>query len=168
MEKLKSNIVLIGMPGCGKTTVGKVLSKKLKYKFCDMDSYIQQISKKTIKELFEQGEENFRDCETKACEEFVKLNNTIIASGGGVVKREKNIEILKKNCTILFIDRPVERILSDVDINSRPLLKDGKEKLYSLYEERYELYKNAADIIILNKGYLRDTIDIIMDILNKK
>ncbi len=168
MEKLKSNIVLIGMPGCGKTTVGKVLSKKLKYKFCDMDSYIQQISKKTIKELFEQGEENFRDWETKACEELVKLNNTIIASGGGVVKREKNIEILKKNCTILFIDRPVERILSDVDINSRPLLKDGKEKLYSLYEERYELYKNAADIIILNKGYLRDTIDIIMDILNKK
>lgn len=168
MEKLKSNIVLIGMPGCGKTTVGKVLSKKLNYKFCDMDSYIQQISKKTIKELFEQGEENFRDWETKACEELVKLNNTIIASGGGVVKREKNIEILKKNCTILFIDRPVERILSDVDINSRPLLKDGKEKLYSLYEERYELYKNAADIIILNKGYLRDTIDIIMDILNKK
>ncbi len=168
MEKLKSNIVLIGMPGCGKTTVGKVLSKKLKYKFCDMDSYIQQISKKTIKELFEQGEENFRDWETKACEELVKLNNTIIASGGGVVKREKNIEILKKNCTILFIDRPAERILSDVDINSRPLLKDGKEKLYSLYEERYELYKNAADIIILNKGYLRDTIDIIMDILNKK
>lgn len=168
MEKLKSNIVLIGMPGCGKTTVGKVLSKKLKYKFCDMDSYIQQISKKTIKELFEQGEENFRDWETKACEELVKLNNTIIASGGGVVKREKNIEILKKNCTILFIDRPVERILSDVDINSRPLLKDGKEKLYSLYEERYELYRNAADIIILNKGYLRDTIDIIMDILNKK
>ena len=55
-----------------------------------------------------------------------------------------------------------------MDINSRPLLKDGKEKLYSLYEERYELYKNAADIIILNKGYLRDTIDIIMDILNKK
>lgn len=168
MEKLKSNIVLIGMPGCGKTTVGKVLSKKLKYKFCDMDSYIQQMTKKTIKELFEQGEENFRDWETKACEELVKLNNTIIASGGGVVKREKNIEILKKNCTILFIDRPVERILSDVDINSRPLLKDGKEKLYSLYEERYELYKNAADIIILNKGYLRDTIDIIMDILNKK
>ena len=78
MNNLKSNIVLIGMPGCGKTTVGKVLSKKLKYKFCDMDSYIQQISKKTIKELFEQGEENFRDWETKACEELVKLNNIVI------------------------------------------------------------------------------------------
>ena len=167
MKSLKNNIVLIGMPGCGKTTVGKVLSKKLKYKFCDMDSYIQQISKKTIKELFELGEENFRDWETKACEELAKLNNTIIASGGGVVKREKNIEILKKNCTILFIDRPVERILNDVDINSRPLLKDGKEKLYNLYDERYELYKKAADIRILNKGYLRDTIDMIVDILGK-
>ena len=168
MKNLKSNIVLIGMPGCGKTTVGKVLAKKLGYKFCDMDSYIQEISKKTIKELFEHGEENFRDWETKACEELSKCNKTIIASGGGVVKREKNIEILKKNCTILFIDRPVERIINDVDINSRPLLKDGKERLYNLYDERYELYKKAADIQILNKGYLRDTIDIIINILNEK
>ena len=168
MNNLKSNIVLIGMPGCGKTTVGKVLAKRLGYKFCDMDSYIQEISKKTIKELFENGEENFRDWETKACEELSKCRNTIIASGGGVVKREKNIEILKKSCTILFIDRPVERIINDVDINSRPLLKDGKERLYNLYDERYELYKKAADIQILNKGYLRDTIDIIINILNEK
>ena len=168
MNNLKSNIVLIGMPGCGKTTVGKVLAKRLGYKFCDMDSYIQEISKKTIKELFEHGEENFRDWETKACEELSRCNKTIIASGGGVVKREKNIEILKKSCTILFIDRPVERIIKDVDINSRPLLKDGKERLYNLYDERYELYKKAADIQILNKGYLRDTIDIIINILNEK
>ena len=168
MKNLKSNIALIGMPGCGKTTVGKVLAKKLGYKFCDMDSYIQEISKKTIKELFEHGEENFRDWETKACEELSRCNKTIIASGGGVVKREKNIEILKKSCTILFIDRPVERIINDVDINSRPLLKDGKERLYNLYDERYELYKKAADIQILNKGYLRDTIDIIINILNEK
>ena len=168
MKNLKSNIVLIGMPGCGKTTVGKVLAKRSGYKFCDMDSYIQEISKKTIKELFEHGEENFRDWETKACEELSKCNKTIIASGGGVVKREKNIEILKKSCTILFIDRPVERIINDVDINSRPLLKDGKERLYNLYDERYELYKKAADIQILNKGYLRDTIDIIINILNEK
>lgn len=168
MKNLKSNIVLIGMPGCGKTTVGKVLAKRLGYKFCDMDSYIQEISKKTIKELFENGEENFRDWETKACEELSRCRNTIIASGGGVVKREKNIEILKKSCTILFIDRPVERIINDVDINSRPLLKDGKERLYNLYDERYELYKKAADIQILNKGYLRDTIDIIINILNEK
>lgn len=168
MNNLKSNIVLIGMPGCGKTTVGKVLAKRLGYKFCDMDSYIQEISKKTIKELFEHGEENFRDWETKACEELSRCNKTIIASGGGVVKREKNIEILKKSCTILFIDRPVERIINDVDINSRPLLKDGKERLYNLYDERYELYKKAADIQILNKGYLRDTIDIIINILNEK
>lgn len=168
MKNFKSNIVLIGMPGCGKSTVGKVLAKKLGYKFCDMDSYIQKISGKTIKELFEPGEDNFRSWETKACEELSKCKNTIIASGGGVVTREKNIEILKTNCTILFIDRPVERIINDVDINSRPLLKEGKERLYNLYDERYELYKKAADIRILNKGYLRDTIDMIVDILNGK
>ena len=162
------NIAIDGPAGAGKSSVAKAVSKKLGYKFCDMDSYIQEISKKTIKELFEHGEENFRDWETKACEELSRCNKTIIASGGGVVKREKNIEILKKSCTILFIDRPVERIINDVDINSRPLLKDGKERLYNLYDERYELYKKAADIQILNKGYLRDTIDIIINILNEK
>ena len=62
----------------------------------------------------------------------------------------------------------MERIINDVDINSRPLLKDGKERLYNLYDERYELYKKAADIQVLNKGYLRDTIDIIINILNEK
>lgn len=167
-NKFKSNIVLVGMPGCGKSTVGRYVAKKLDYEFCDMDNYIEKISGKSIKELFEDGEENFRQWETKACEEISKFNKTIIASGGGVIKKDINIEILKKSCTIIFIDRPVERIIKDVDINSRPLLRDGKERLYSLFEERYDLYKKASDIVIVNKGYMKDTIDMIINIFKEQ
>ena len=133
---LKNKIVLIGMPGCGKTTIGKILSTQLNLKFYDMDEYIQETSGKTIAELFEKGEDNFRDLETQACRDLIKKNNVIISTGGGVVKRKENVDILKENSTIIFLDRPVEKIIGDVDVSKRPLLKDGKEKVLVLYKER--------------------------------
>ena len=126
---LDKNIILIGMPGCGKTTIGSILAKQLKIEFIDMDEYIQNTTSKTVGELFETGEEHFRDIETKACIELAKKKNILISTGGGVVKRSENIGILKKDSIIIFIDRPVEKILKDVDVSKRPLLKDGKEKI---------------------------------------
>lgn len=158
MEK-KDKIVLIGMPGCGKTTFGKVLAAELNYNFIDMDDYVEAISNRTIKELFAESEEVFRDWETKACKELSRRKKVIISSGGGVIKKSENIDILKKECTIVFIDRPVENIAEDVEVSTRPLLKNGKEALYKLYKERYELYKNAADITILNNGFIKDVIN---------
>ena len=162
---MKNKIVLIGMPGCGKTTIGKVLSTQLKLKFYDMDEYIQETSGKTIAELFEKGEDNFRDLETQACRDLIKKNNVIISTGGGVVKRKENVDILKEDSTIIFLDRPVENIIGDVDVSKRPLLKDGKEKVLVLYKERYELYKKAADKIIVNDGTVKDVIEKIKNII---
>lgn len=157
---MKNKVVLIGMPGCGKSTIGKVVSRELNLKFFDMDKYIEKMTSKTIPELFENGEEYFRDFETKACEELAKISNVLISSGGGVVKRRENIDILKKEASyIIFIDRPLEELLNDIDISNRPLLKDGREKLIKLYEERYELYKSAADSIVKNDKGIRDTVD---------
>lgn len=161
----KENIVIIGMPGCGKSTIGELISKDLNYNFYDMDDYIVKISGKTIKELFDVSEEYFREWETKACKELSKLTNVIIASGGGVVKKAENIEILRKSCTILFIDRPVEEIIKDIEVGTRPLLKDGPHKVYNLYNERYELYKKAADKIIVNDGTVKDVVEKIKDII---
>lgn len=161
----KENIVIIGMPGCGKSTIGELISKDLNYNFYDMDDYIVQISGKTIKELFDVSEEHFREWETKACKELSKLTNAIIASGGGVVKKAENIEILRKSCTILFIDRPVEEIIKDIEVGTRPLLKDEPHKVYNLYNERYELYKKAADKIIVNDGTVKDVIEKIKNII---
>ena len=162
---MKNKVVLIGMPGCGKSTIGKLVSKELNLEFFDMDKYIEDMTSKTIPQLFEQGEDYFRDFETLACTELSENSNTLISSGGGVVKRKENIEVLKKESYIIFIDRPLEELLNDIDISKRPLLKEGREKLIKLYEERYELYKLSADEIIQNDKGLRDTINIMKEVI---
>lgn len=160
----KKSIVLIGMPGCGKTTIGKILANEINYNFCDMDNYIEEISGKTVKELFEVSEEHFRDLETRACKELCNKKDLLVSSGGGVIKRKKNIDLFKDNSIIIFIDRPLEKIISDINASTRPLLKDGKDKLYKLYQERYNLYNEYSDIKVVNNGFIED---VILDIKDK-
>lgn len=155
---LYKNIVLIGMPGSGKTTIGKLLGKRLNVSFCDIDEYIEQSEKKSISEIFKSGEDYFRQIEAKAVEEVSKTYPQIISTGGGVVKNHKNIDNLKRNGIIFFINRPLELILSDVEIKNRPLLKEGKDKLYTLFKERYALYKEYCDYEILNTGNIEDVL----------
>lgn len=162
---MKSNIILIGMPGCGKTTIGEDLAKKLDYDFCDLDQHIVEKEKMTIDEMFEKGEDYFRDIESSGVKDICKWENTVIATGGGVVKRQENIDILKENGFIIFIDRPIENIISDVDTDTRPLLKEGKERLYKLLEERYKLYQDCCHIEIINDGELENLIEKLLLIL---
>lgn len=116
--------------------------------------------------MFNEGEEVFRKWETEACKELSKKRNSIISTGGGVIKTSVNREILRSSGLVVFIDRPVENIIGDVDINTRPLLKNGADEVYKLYEERYELYKETSHIKVLNDGFIRDTIDNIKKSLN--
>ncbi|MBS6503147.1 MAG: AAA family ATPase [Clostridium sp.] len=161
----KNIILLIGMPGCGKSTIGEELANKINYDFCDMDKYIEEISNSTVKELFNISEEYFRDYETLACKELSNKSKIIISSGGGIIKRKKNIDFFKDTGIIIFIDRPIEDILKDVDTSSRPLLSDGKSKLYNLYSERYNLYNNYCEIKIVNDTTIEETIDKIIKII---
>ena len=89
MKEMEKSITLIGLPGCGKTTVGNLLSDKLNYEFIDMDFYIEDNQGKTIIELFKNGEDYFRNIETETCKELGERSKTIISSGGGVVKKRK-------------------------------------------------------------------------------
>ncbi|MFD3156613.1 shikimate kinase [Haloimpatiens sp. FM7330] len=166
MKKINKNIVLIGMPGCGKTTTGKILSQKIKLKLYDLDECIEKSTGKTIKELFSKSEKVFRDAESKITEQISSTYPKIISTGGGIVKRENNIHALKKNGIIIFINRPIEDIISDINTNTRPLLKDGKEKLYKLYDERIELYKKYCDIEIINDETIEKTIKSIIEALS--
>lgn len=158
------------MPGSGKTTLGKILAEKLNYSFLDMDDYIEEKTNKTIKSIFEnEGEESFRDLETKVCREIVSGKRLVIASGGGVIKKSINIQILKKECIIVFIDRPVKNIISGLtngEIENRPLLKGKREKIELLYNERYELYKNYCDLQILNDKSIAKITDEIINTIN--
>ncbi len=159
------NIILVGMPGCGKSTIGKLLAEKLEYEFCDLDDYIIEKENMSIEEMFEKGEEYFRDIESEAVRDACSFERTVISTGGGVVTREENIKNLKENGFIIFLDRPIENIIADVETDSRPLLKDGIDKLYDLLEDRYEIYRSACNIDIINDSDVTDLVDRIVRLL---
>ncbi|MGB4440093.1 MAG: shikimate kinase [Sedimentibacter sp.] len=162
---MSKNIVLIGMPGSGKSTIGCMLSKKINMDYIDMDEYIETSENKTIKEMFQISEEYFRDVETKCAKELSKLNSHIIATGGGIIKRKNNIEMFKENSIIIFINRPMDNIIQDIDTNVRPLLAEGKNKLDQLYNERFPLYKKYCDIEIINSGEISHVIQQIAELV---
>ncbi|MCH5198554.1 MAG: AAA family ATPase [Oscillospiraceae bacterium] len=138
----KQNIVLIGMPGSGKTTIGKLLAKKLGREFIDTDDLIIKSAGKEIPDIFnEYGEEHFRKLEVEAVKEAAKNSNKVIATGGGAILRSENIKALKMNGKIYFLNRSPELLLPTDD---RPLARDT-EAIYKRYNERYDKYISAAD-----------------------
>lgn len=161
------NIVLIGMPGAGKTTIGGILANNLSMKFCDIDKYIEEKTGKTISEIFQDGEDAFRYIEREVVKELSGEAKMVIATGGGVIKDHKNMEKLRENGLIFFINRPLENIMGDIDIETRPLLKDDKERLYDLFDERYPLYKKYCHYEIINIGSLQEVSKRIIDIIKE-
>jgi shikimate kinase len=151
------NIILIGMPGCGKSTLGRRLAGALHRSFVDADSYLEEKEGKSIPELFAVSEDCFRDAEERTIEALAKRESLVIATGG--VKRAVNIERLKKTGTIYFIDRRPEDIAGDVEVSTRPLLAEGSGKVYTLYHERITLYRKAADEIVVNEGSLESVLE---------
>ncbi|MFQ8769465.1 MAG: shikimate kinase [Thomasclavelia ramosa] len=112
------NIVLIGIMGCGKTTLSRMLGEKLNRPVIDIDEYIVEKYHQTIPEMFEVSETYFRNNETAGCKDVSDLNGHIISTGGGVVLRPENIKYLKQNGIIIYIDRPIDNILTDVKLQS--------------------------------------------------
>ncbi|MCJ7691475.1 MAG: shikimate kinase [Clostridiaceae bacterium] len=160
------NIVLIGITGCGKTTIGNILAQKLKLPFYDVDLYIEKKQGKSIADIFIQGEPYFRKIESLALEEIVnKGGRKVISTGGGVVKIHKNMEFLKRNSIVVFLNRNIETIAGDIDVTNRPLLSKDLSKIYELYEQRLPLYKKHCDYEIKNKESIKETIDEILYIL---
>lgn len=164
LEKLQrevKNIVLVGMPGSGKSTVANNLSALLDMESIDIDQKIEQKAGKSIPEIFSNdGEDYFRSLETEVIKEFGCLSGKIISTGGGAVKRAENYFLLKQNGVIFYIDRPIEK-LSTV---GRPLSKD-LTAVKKLFEERKELYEKFADFTIDNGGSLEDTVKGVIDLL---
>ena len=152
------NIVLIGMPACGKSTIGYWLSKKINYPFVDVDRYLEEKENRIISDIFSnEGEEYFRELETKYLKELSEKEGIIISTGGGAVKNKENIDILKENGIIVFLNRAIDDI-SRENHRNRPLLQNP-DNIQKLYDERIKLYRRYADIIIKND----DSMDVIVD-----
>ncbi len=159
-------IYLIGMPGSGKSSLGKELAKKINYDFIDMDLYIEKQAGMFIDEIFDSyGEEHFRDLERNVLNDFNNMDNVIIATGGGVIKNKNNKKLMNGIC--LYLDVPVnelEKRLSKSDID-RPLLK--KYSVEELYNQRKDLYDYFSDYKINNEN-LEKRINDIMEVLYAK
>ena len=149
----KQNIVLTGMPGSGKSTVGRVLARQLGRKLVDTDTEIIRLAKKPIPEIFAQrGERGFRDLESQVIQEVSRRTGLVIATGGGAILREENVRRLRQNGRIYFLDRPAEDILPTDD---RPLARD-MEAVRQRYAERYPRYTSTADAAVPVRGSAED------------
>lgn len=140
------NLVLIGLPGCGKTTVGQRLAAELGLKFVDCDTEIEQIAGKTIPEIFaEDGEEIFRKRETEVLKDVLKTPGKVVATGGGIVLKEENRVALCR-ATAVFLDREPKKIMLTCDMAGRPLMKSYT--LEELAAQRRKFYLDCADYIV--------------------
>lgn len=145
------NIVLIGMPGCGKSTLGKKIAAKLNLPFYDADDVLEEREKRTIKSFFAESEDAFRQAETRTLKYLSDtLQGAVIATGGGAVKRSVNMELMGKNGIIIFIDRDPQNILSCIGGDARPLLAEDKQRIFNLYNERIALYRQYGQKIVDN------------------
>lgn len=146
-------IVLCGFMGCGKTSVGWRLAKRLGWRFVDMDKFIEEKEGMLVADIFSQkGEDAFRAAETQAIDELMSEENIIVATGGGTVLNPDNVAAFHRGGGIIcFLDVPVialqERLKTD---KVRPLLRrpDKKEFIVKLHSQRYPKYMSAADVII--------------------
>ncbi|MBQ7039213.1 MAG: shikimate kinase [Clostridia bacterium] len=143
LEQQTKNIILIGMPGCGKSTIGKKLSAMLNRPLLDTDTELEKTEGRSIPDIINtDGEETFRMLETKTLADVSKLSGQIIATGGGIITREENFPLLKQNSVIFYLNRS----LSDLPTKGRPL--SGKYGVEALFEARKPLYEKAADYIV--------------------
>ena len=151
---LNRHIFVIGMPGSGKSTLGRRAARETGLSFLDLDAWIEEQAGMSIPEIFEKYEETgFRHIETGALVYATRLRPGVVSLGGGAAMNPVNRKIMRGFGSVILLDRPVEKILSDLRTENRPLLQENPdEKIRELYEERMPVYRRLADVTIRNDG----------------
>ena len=170
MKKYK-NIYLIGLMGSGKTTLGKILSKKLDKNFYDSDHVIEEKLGVDVPMIFEyEGEAGFREREKDSLKELVSKKNIVLATGGGIILSKSNRDLLSDNGIVIYLKSSqkdlIKRMKND---KTRPLLKDGniEEIIKKLCKEREPLYEEIADFEIMTKNKrIHEVINEIITVIN--
>ena len=149
---MKKHIFLIGMMGCGKSTLGRLLAKRIGCSFLDLDDEIVRREGRDIPAIFaESGDAGFRLCETSALRAACACAPCVIATGGGIVTREENISLMRENGLVVWLNRPLKDMIADVRQDTRPnLAGDKEERMRTLFAVRRALYEKAADIAFDN------------------
>ncbi|MBE6018023.1 MAG: shikimate dehydrogenase [Lachnospiraceae bacterium] len=161
----KRNIILTGMPSCGKTTIGKNLAKCLGRELTDTDRMVISKINMPIADYFAaKGENAFRDRESEAIKSIALRDGMLVATGGGAVLRKENVRDLKRNGVVIFLDRPLDKLISTDD---RPL-SSSREALEKRFNERYDIYKSCADITIDASGSIKQVTEKVLEALGLK
>lgn len=165
LERKKENVVLIGMPGSGKTSVGKRLAQMLGCDLIDTDALVVEQTKCSIPELFQKvGEKGFRDAESEAIRAVSAMQSVVIATGGGAVLRHQNMAYLRENGRVYFLDRSLSLLTATED---RPLSSTAAA-LRTRYEERYPIYCKMCDVRLSADGTVEEVANLIReDFLNE-
>ena len=165
------NIILIGMPGCGKSTLGVLLAKTLGYEFIDTDLIIQKNTGRLLHKIVEEdGKESFLDIERDAILTLTQSENTIIATGGSAVLREEAMEHLKKNGIVVYLSLPYLAVSKRIrNIKTRGIAFGEDETLRDIYNQRLPYYERYADITMrCDLASVEKNVTRIVDILRKK
>ena len=150
---MRKPVLLIGMMGCGKSTVGRLLAERMGVPLIDLDGEIARAAGKSIPEIFaEEGDAGFRVHETAALARALTRPNCVIATGGGIVTREENIRMMREKGVVVWLCRPLEDMIADVRQDTRPnLAGDKAERMRTLYAQREHLYEAAAHLTFDNR-----------------
>jgi len=163
LRKEQLNVALIGMPSCGKTTIGRALADRLGKRFVDLDEEIVRAAGRSIPDLFAaEGEDGFRAREAEQTARFAREGHQVLSCGGGVVKRPENLRALRQNGVVLFIDRPLDALTVG---GGRPL-STSAEALKTMEAQRRPLYLAAADAVIPNETTVADAVAAALEALD--
>ncbi len=163
------HVFLIGMPGSGKSSLGRRVAQRLSLPYIDLDQYIESFEGMSVNEVFRRkGEAEFRKLETEALMSMCGFEPSVVSTGGGTAMRDENVNLMRNMGVIVFVDRPLEQILSDIKLDRRPMLRaGGKDKVVELYNERYPRYKAVADYIFDNGQGFYNGMDHLAELLGK-
>jgi len=154
------NISLIGFMGSGKSTVGKILAEKLRLLFIDLDKVIELDEEKEIRDIFKiYGEKYFRELEARVIKKIYKNKNCVFACGGGVVKRKENMDLIRENSLVVYLNNSIGDVIYRLkEAKDRPLVdvENKEETIERMMKERDALYRKYAHIIINNDNDNQD------------
>ncbi|MDE6189357.1 MAG: hypothetical protein K2G37_03640 [Clostridia bacterium] len=160
------NIYLTGIMSCGKSVKGRRVAQKLGWEFVDADKYIEEIAGESVAQMFEKGEEYFRNWESEALFRLSQRKNLVVATGGGAILKDVNVSAMKLSGIIVLIERNVDDIIANVNVSTRPLLKNGADKLRKIYDDRKNKYYSTCDVVVTScENDINKTVDDIIKVI---